>query len=219
MKRLGIFFFMAASLIWPLSEPARADPSESFDYWVLSLSWSPSWCHNNGDLSGSDAAAAQCATGAGKGFVVHGLWPQFDEGWPEYCDTAARNPTRRQSEAMEDLMSSSGLAFYQWRKHGKCSGLDGKDYYATTRRAAKTVVVPALLQGLDLDIQVPVSVIEDAFIEANPQMLRDGITVTCKNGFLAEVRICLDHNLTPRACSTEAARDCRASRMLMPALR
>lgn len=219
MKRLGILFLAAASLLGPLSGAALADTADRFDYWVLSLSWSPSWCEGDGDFSDNNSAAAQCTAGSGKGFIVHGLWPQYDEGWPEYCDSNARNPTRRQSEAMEDLMSSSGLAFYQWRKHGKCSGLDGAAYYATTRKAARAVAIPEILKDLDIDIQVPVSVIEDAFIEANPRMLRDGITVTCKNGSLAEVRICLDHDLDPRACSAEAARDCRASRMLMPALR
>lgn len=218
MKRLGILFLAMAALFWPVSTIAQTDRTGVFDYWVLSLSWSPSWCDIEGGSRG-DQANAQCATGAQKGFVVHGLWPQYEQGWPEFCDTAARNPTRRQSEAMQDLMTSGGLAFYQWRKHGKCSGLDGADYYRLTRKAAAAVTIPPVLKELDLDIQVPVAIIEDAFIEANPAMSRDGITVTCRAGSLAEVRICLDKDLTPRACSGVTARDCALPRMLMPALR
>lgn len=201
----------AALLLCLLAAPLRAAP---FDYWVLSLSWSPSWCADEGD-----AEDAQCAPGARRGFVVHGLWPQYDRGWPEHCTTTAAEPQRRDSAAMADLMGSGGLAYYQWRKHGRCSGLSGPDYFAATRAAADAVAMPEVFDAITRPLSVAVPVIEDAFIEANPGMVRDGITVTCKSGALAEVRICLDRDLTPRACAPDAARDCRNPRLEVPAIR
>lgn len=192
-----------------LALPLRA---EDFDYWVLSLSWSPSWCAQEGETGD-----AQCAPGAGRGFVVHGLWPQHETGWPEYCDTAARDPSRRDSAAMAGLLGSGGRAFYQWRKHGRCSGLSGPDYYAATRAAARAVAVPEVFSAIDRELRVTVPVIEDAFIEANPGLTRDGITVTCREGALREVRICLDRDLRLRDCAPDAAQDCRSVRMDLPA--
>lgn len=209
---------LLSCLILAAAGIARADPAGEFDYWVLSLSWSPSWCATEAG-SDSTGAQAQCAPGAGRGFVVHGLWPQYDHGWPEYCATTAPEPARRDSAAMAGLMGSGGLAFYQWRKHGRCSGLSGRDYYARTRAAAAAVEVPALFDAIDRPLRVPVAVIEDAFIEANPDLSRDGITVTCKSDALAEVRICLDRDLAPRRCAADAARDCSQPRMTLPPLR
>ncbi len=207
---------LLSCLTLALAGAARADAP--FDYWVLSLSWSPSWCAAEGD-SGSPGAQAQCGPGAGRGFVVHGLWPQYDQGWPEYCAATAPDPTRRDSAGMADLMGSGGLAFYQWRKHGRCSGLSGRDYYAETRAAAGAVSLPEVFDAIARPLRVPVAVIEDAFIETNPGMVRDGITVTCKSGALAEVRICLDRDLRPRRCAPDAARDCRSPQLDLPPIR
>ena len=209
---------LLSCLILALAGATRADPAGEFDYWVLSLSWKPSWCATLDD-DDDPGAEAQCAPGARRGFVVHGLWPQYHRGWPEYCTTTARDPSRRDSAAMADLMGSGGLAFYQWRKHGRCSGLSGRDYYAQTRAAAAAVAVPEIFAAIDRPLRVPVPVIEAAFIEANPGLLRDGITVTCKSGALSEVRICLDRDLAPRRCAPDAARDCSAARMDLPPLR
>lgn len=193
-----------------LAAPLRAG---DFDYWVLALSWSPSWCAQEGD-----ADDPQCAPGAGRGFAVHGLWPQHEVGWPEYCDGAGRDPSRRDSAGMADLLGSGGRAFYQWRKHGRCSGLSGPDYYAATRAAARAVTVPEVFSAITRDLRVAVPVIEDAFIEANPGLTRDGITVTCRAGALREVRICLDRDLNLRDCAPDAARDCTSARLGLPAL-
>lgn len=209
---------IAACLAFAISVmagPASADEEGDFDYWILSLSWSPEWCSREGDAAGGTAADRQCATGAGLGFVVHGLWPQYEEGWPEFCHTDAPPPSRRDSAAMADLMPSGDLAYYQWRKHGRCSGLSGQDYYAMTRKAAGAVQLPAILQQIDRAFRLPVTVIEDAFIEANPDMHPDGITVTCRSDVLHEVRICLDRDLSPRRCAPDAARDCSRPNLLV----
>jgi ribonuclease T2 len=191
-----------------ITAPAFAqDVAGRFDYYVLSLSWSPSWCSSESDRDD----AGQCATGRKLGFTVHGLWPQYEQGWPSDCRTTARNPSRQESGAMSDIMGSGGLAWYQWKKHGRCTGLPAEDYFALTRKAAQRIRVPETLAGLSRDVNLPAKAVEDAFIEANPGMQPQGITVTCRNKALQEVRICLTRDLEPRACATDSQRDCNGS--------
>jgi ribonuclease T2 len=91
-----------------LASPAFADGERAgdFDYYVLSLSWSPNWCALEGDAEDSP----QCDAARDLGWVLHGLWPQYDDGWPSFCRTAERDPTRRETAAMADIMGTSGLA-------------------------------------------------------------------------------------------------------------
>jgi len=214
MKRLiALAILLLSTAAASAQEPARHQGGE-FDYYVLSLSWSPSWCAQEGAEDG----AGQCDPGRRLGFVVHGLWPQYERGWPSDCRTDARDPSRRDTRQMADLMGSGGLAWYQWKKHGRCSGLSAADYFAVTREAAKSVHLPEVLQKLSRDVSLPAKVVEEAFLEANPGMTRDGITVTCRARALQEVRICLTRELSPRACAPDNRADCRGS-FSMPAPR
>ncbi|WP_017998704.1 ribonuclease T2 [Paracoccus sp. N5] len=202
---------LLAALLLPGPGHAQ-DVAGRFDYYLLSLSWSPSWCQAEGEADG------QCAPGRRIGFVVHGLWPQYERGWPQDCRSAARDPSQRETRAMADLMGSPGLAWYQWKKHGRCSGLPAGDYFALTREAARTITIPEPLRRLGRDVTLPATVVEDAFIAANPGLSRDAITVTCRDRALQEVRICLTRELEPRSCAPDARRDCSGS-FLMPAPR
>lgn len=182
-----------------------ATPARAFDYYVLSLSWSPTWCAQGGEGDQCDA---------GRGFVLHGLWPQNEQGWPEWCH-GGRDPARADSRAMEDLMPP-GLAWYQWKKHGRCSGLSGRDYLDTMRQGFQAVTIPQVFRDLRRDVRLPASVVEDAFIEANPALGPDAITVTCDAGMIDEVRICLTKDLTPRDCAPDTRRDCSLGDAQMP---
>lgn len=186
--------------------PAGADGERAgdFDYYVMALSWTPSWCAIEGDDRGSD----QCDPGQGFGFTLHGLWPQYEDGWPAFCPTLERNPSRSQTARMADLFGTSGLAWHQWTKHGVCSGLSAEDYFALSRLAYDSIERPELLRQLDREVHLPAEVIEEAFLEANPQLTGDMLTVTCRAGRVQEVRVCLTRSLEPRACAPDAARDC-----------
>ena len=85
---------------------------------------------------------------------------------------------------MVDIMGSSGLAWHQWKKHGSCSGLSAAEYFAKSREAYGTITQPKVLNRLDKLVRVPASVIEDAFVQANPFLERDMITITCKQGYI-----------------------------------
>ena len=208
---------MIAAVLAAIALPAAAQDrgphqAGAFDYYVLSLSWAPTWCATEGQ--GRDAA--QCAPRRRTGFVVHGLWPQYERGWPDYCATGERDPSRRESQTMEDVMGSGGLAWYQWQKHGRCSGLSAQGYYQAIRDAAEAVEIPPVLRMLPREVRLDASVIEDAFIETNPDLTRDGITISCSGERLQEVRICLTRDLEPRDCAPDSRRDCRAKMLMEP---
>jgi ribonuclease T2 len=210
MKRLVLV------LIW-LAGAASAEGERAgvFDYYVLSLSWTPSWCA----LEGDDRGSPQCDAGQGYGFTLHGLWPQYDEGWPSFCPTSERPPSRAMTGEMVDIMGSSGLAWHQWRKHGTCTGLSAEDYYRLSRLAYERVARPELLRRLDREVRLPAEVIEEAFLEENPAFADEMMTVTCRAGRVQEVRLCLTRELEPRDCGRDVARDCTLSEAIFPPMR
>ena len=194
---------------------ADGERAGDFDYYVMSLSWSPNWCAVTGDAR-SDP---QCDAGRGLSFTLHGLWPQNEDGYPSYCRTGVRDPSRGDTAAMADIMGGAGLAFYEWKKHGRCSGLEAKGYFGAARQAYKSVVIPEVFKRLNKDVELPASVVEDAFIEANPGLGRDMVTVTCDRGMIEEVRVCLTKDLEPRDCGADVVQDCRLESAVMDAVR
>lgn len=194
---------------------AEGERAGAFDYYVLSLSWSANWCARQGDARGDP----QCDAGRGLTFTLHGLWPQHETGWPSYCRTVERDPTRAETAAMADIMGGAGLAFYEWKKHGRCAGLSAPAYFATSRRAYDSVVIPPLFARISRDLELPAEVVEAAFLEANPGLTRDQITVTCDQGMIQEVRLCLTLDLEPRRCGPDVIRDCRLKDAVMEAVR
>ncbi len=207
MKFLPIVF----ALVFGAPAGAGGQRAGDFDYYVLALSWAPGWCATEGQ--GRDAA--QCRAGAGAHFVLHGLWPQYEEGWPSYCHTAEADPSRRQTAAMADIMGSDGAAWYQWKKHGRCAGLGAETYFAKAREAYEDVEIPQVFQRLDRDVELPAAAVEAAFLRANPALAPAGVTVTCKQGRIQEVRLCLSKDLAPRNCGEDVRRDCRMTDALM----
>lgn len=218
MRRLLTFLLLRviAGLLCATG-PAQADGERAgeFDYYVLSLSWNASWCAVEGDARGAD----QCDARHDLGFTLHGLWPQNERGWPEYCRTSARDPSPRESDGMADIMGSGGLAWYQWKKHGRCSGLSATDYFALARQAYRSIARPKIFRRLPRDMEIPATVVEEAFLEANPDLDADGVTITCGDGYVREARVCLARDLTPRACAPDSARDCTMRAARMPRMR
>mgnify|MGYP006278551507 FL=1 len=191
---------------------AQGDRAGDFDYYVMALSWSPSWCDIEGETEG------QCAPERDAGWLLHGLWPQHETGWPSHCPTTQPDPSRRMTRAVADIMGSAGLAWYQWQKHGRCAGLPAAEYFALSREAYGAVTRPDVFRRLGEDVRLPASVVEEAWLEANPELKADMLTVTCRDGYVQEVRICLTKGLVPRHCGADVVRDCTLERALLPAI-
>ena len=209
---------MRAFLIWliaTLPALAKDDVAGEFDYYVLALSWSPNWCAIEGDAKGSD----QCHPRHDHGWIMHGLWPQYHQGWPSFCPSIKRPPSRSMTADMRDIMGTPGLAWHQWRKHGVCSGLSAADYFDLSRQAYDSITRPAVLRKLDTTIRLPAKVIEDAFLQANPNLSADGLTITCRQGHIQEARICLSRTLDPVPCGRDVIKDCTASNALFAPIR
>lgn len=185
-----------------------------FDFYVLSLSWSPSWCAEN-DRAGK---TAQCGGDRTYGFIVHGLWPQNERGFPSFCPSrdSDRVPDAL-GRGLFDIIPSMGLIGHQWRKHGTCSGLDQRAYFSVLRAARERVRIPASLEAADARRQMSPAAIETALADANPGLNRQGVAVTCGGDRLDEIRICFTRNLAFRACSEIDRGGCRARDLTIPA--
>lgn len=212
VRKIGVL----AAVFLTLATAVRADGDRAgeFDYYVLALSWQPTWCAVEGDARG----APECRE-AGRGWSLHGLWPQFHRGWPAHCPTAKRPPNRAMTAEMVDIMGSSGLAWYQWKKHGSCTGLDAAEYYALSREAYDRVVRPEVFRKLKDPVKLPAKVVEDAFLKANPDWEPDMLTITCREGRIQEARLCLSKDLEPVPCGRDAVRDCRMTNALFAPVR
>ena len=116
-------------------------------------------------------------------------------------------------------MGTAGLAWHQWKKHGTCTDLSATDYYALSRRAYATVTRPSIFRKLDRPVKLPASVVEDAFLKENPALTRDSITITCRQGYIQEARICLSRDLNPVPCGREVIKDCTLKDAIFTPLR
>ncbi len=162
-------------------------------------------------------ARNQCDTGANLGFVVHGLWPQYEHGFPSDCGPAARFPSRIALESARGLYPSEGLARHEWQKHGTCSGKSPTDYFADVRRARDSVVIPSPFAApKEQKTWTPVDIAR-AFIAANPRLRPGMLGVACTGSVLQEVRICFSKDLRDfHACPEVSRQGCRVRGVSVP---
>ena len=215
--RVALFAFLLVAPVASAQDASSAAPGQ-FDFYVLSLSWSPSFCAAAAERGSGGGNSRQCGARP-YSFVVHGLWPQYDKGFPENCQRPAPRLDRRLVSAMLDLMPAPHLIFNEWDKHGTCSGLGAQAYFDTLRKARAAVNIPADYVDPKGPLTVSPGAIESAFVKANPALPPDGIAVACSGKWLSEVRLCLAKDLKFRACPEVARRSCRRDRLLMPPVR
>jgi ribonuclease T2 len=181
-----------------------------FDYYILTLSWAPDWCAQ----AGSNRNSRECATGNHTGFVVHGLWPQFEKGgFPDQCGVA-RPVAQDIVNRMLAYIPDAGLIQHEWRDHGTCSGLDAATYFDQVRRARDSVKIPDQFANMNDQMTVSPADVERQFEAANPAFNTGGFRVSCGDGQLNEVRICFTKDLKSRACSVAQA-ECRSGQLNM----
>jgi ribonuclease T2 len=196
-------------------EAGTLPTGKGFDFYVLSLSWSPSYC----EAEGEDANQQQCAAGRSYAFVVHGLWPQFEGGYPEDCATNEPNVPNETLRSLYDIMPSAGLIRYEWKKHGSCTNMAQDDYFKVLRAAREKTLIPAKFHRLLGYETVDPRQVERAFLESNQGLPAAGIAVTCDKRYLREVRICMTKNLAFRPCLEVDRRACRRPKAVMPPVR
>lgn len=162
----------------------HADPG-MFDCYALVLSWSPTHCLTQGRRRGDD----QCDTNRGADFVLHGLWPQYNFGWPEGCYRGKRPwiPTDV-IQKMEGIMPDKGVIIHEYRTHGTCSGLSPSAYFAAARKAYEKITIPSALDDPTTQRFLAPEKIEGEFLAANKWLRPDMIAVTCRHGNLFDVR-------------------------------
>src|SRR5215472_755625 len=194
------------------AQDARQNEPGNFDFYVLSLSWSPSFCDAQ-----DDRAQRQAECGARPySFVVHGLWPQYEKGFPEYCQVPAPRLNRGIVSSMLDLMPSPRLIFHEWDRHGTCSGLSARAFFDNVRKAHAVIKIPAEYLDLPEPLTVTPDQVQDAFIRSNPGMTKASIAISCDSKRLSEVRVCLSKDLQFRDCSEIGGRTCRRDTLVMP---
>jgi ribonuclease T2 len=194
---------------------AASAAAGDFDYYLLSLSWSPAYCLES-------PGAAQCNGPRRYGFIVHGLWPQGDPVSPEHCDVHRAVP-EAVVDSLADIMPARDLVYHEWSAHGTCSGLEPSQYFELLRRARSRIVVPDELIKPLATVSRPVDELRAAFLRVNPRFPPGSVIITCSgqdSPRLREVRVCLDRALSPRDCGDSALRGaCRARLLIVPPLR
>ena len=195
----------------------RAVPGR-FDYYALVLSWSPTYCSSN---EGEDDDQ-QCNRRDGRrfAFVLHGLWPQYERGYPSSC-RMSRRPFVPQStiDGMLDIMPSKRLVIHEYQKHGTCSGLDPQNYYGLARRLFTSIEIPDRFENPFESQLMDPGELRRAFLRANPQLDQSMIAVACQGGGrLREVRICFGKDGKPRGCgdNENQRRLCSTDRLFVP---
>lgn len=183
-----------------------------FDYYVLSLSWAPTFC---GDPKHRDAR--ECDVSRDTGFVIHGLWPQREnERSPEYCGNAPLDGAAL-SEAVA-LMPDEGLARHEWKAHGTCSGLSPAAYFETMKKARQAVQIPPPYAEPRRGLRTSPLTVERRFAQASHITQNGAIRVLCAGNKLAEVRVCFTRSMDARPCS-ESVGVCRTSTIFMDPVR
>jgi len=207
-----IRFLLLTLAVFAGSALARNDAPRGtagvFDYYVLSLSWSPEYCANS-----RRDDELQCARPYA--FVAHGLWPQNERGWPADCVSRERVSDSTINRLLP-IMPSKGLIIHEWRKHGTCSGLGADRYFAALERSYRAIRIPERYQRLPETLTVSARELRRDLLDANPSLKASGLVLQCSGRFLQEVRICLDRSLAARACGADLRDRCGERVVLRP---
>lgn len=214
---LVLLFFVGAFAVSICTADAKGERKGAvpgtFVFYVLALSWSPSFCQS----AGADRSPEQCKKGGKKGFVLHGLWPQDEEGYPSMCTPSETNLSKYDLEAGAGLYPEPWLVKYQWRRHGTCSGEAPDQYFQLVKTALEKVRIPDGLRNVDEARAVIPADVERQFGDANPGLMVDMISVSCRDKLMQDVRICFSRDLKAfRQCPQVDRAGCKAGSVSLP---
>jgi ribonuclease T2 len=188
----------AAAPITPDADAKVGDQPGKFDFYVLSLSWSPDYCATSGSND-----PQECSIGRKLGFVLHGLWPQYNKGYPSDCSNV-RLPSEMKSK-FAGLYPNTSLFDHEWDKHGTCSGLTPEQYLTLSKRIKDSVVIPDAYRSPEQPFRVTASRLASDFVSTNPQLSPSSLAAYCSGSgrFLQELDVCFSPEGKPTACSAE----------------
>ena len=193
--------FVAVAQTAPSASPPVA--TTQFDYYVMTLSWAPGFC----DLGGKETSSPECAEGSGDGFVVHGLWPERNDGsYPENCPS---RPGFTTDAAWQGVIPTRDLATHEWQTHGTCTPYSADDFFKLVRKAYQSVKIPSALAHTTQQTMQPPDEIIQSFARINTGLPAGSIVLSCGRNYLTAIEVCFDRDLNPRACS--GLRTCRAN--------
>ncbi len=173
--------------------PAKQTRSTaSFDYYLLSFSWSPAFCRTH------QGKSTQCQHLPRYRFVLHGLWPnKIHDANPESCSSQRIDDTIIQD--MLSIMPDKNLIQHEWQKHGTCSGLTPEKYFNLAKQAYNTIQFPDFFYS-NQPIVKRNDEIKQALVQKNPTLRYDSIKTLNYKKQLTEIRICLDKHLHSIQC-------------------
>lgn len=189
------------------NQPPSDTATSDFDYFLLTLSWAPEFCASNPN----GRSSAECDPNKHMGLVVHGLWPQYDNGkWPESC---ASTPPVASSivNHMMPIMPGKQLIQHEWAKHGTCSGLSVQDYFGAVEKLYNRLQVPDDFKKPADSAQTKAADIEEKFAAAN-NAPKTAFRVSCPQNEFSAVEVCLSKDLKYQACPS-TLKECRASKI------
>jgi ribonuclease T2 len=203
----------------PLADPPPTiasvpDSMSDFDYFVLALSWSPDYCAANGS---SDPQ--QCSIGKKLGFVLHGLWPQYKQGYPSNCSTQ-KMPAAAKTQ-FAGLYPNESLFDHEWEKHGTCTGLPPTGYLTLTRQIKTSVNIPNAFRSPEQPFRINVNQLKQEFVQQNPGYAETNLEVNCSSSgrYLKELYVCFSREGQPAACGAdvhkEALKSCQKADFLV----
>ncbi len=204
---------------WAVAPALSRSNDRIFDYFTLSLSWSPTYCSSKSGRKDRN----QCQSGRRYAFVVHGLWPQYENGWPQYCKTNHYWVGRGQIKRMLDIMPSKRLIIHEWKKHGTCSRLGQKEYFKLVRTLYKKILTPARYIAPSRPLLITPETLISDFIKTNKGLKASMLSVQCGNSRnrarLSELRICFSKKGQLIDCGANERRKCRAKTLVLPPVR
>ncbi|THA11094.1 ribonuclease T2 family protein [Rodentibacter pneumotropicus] len=119
-------------------DPIGQNANASVDYYMLVLSWSPSFCASQREKYGNQlpsSAQYQCENNRTFGWVVHGLWPQNAKArsvaeHPRFCQGDLPVLPKSIVEPYLTLSPGAKLLQGEWEKHGSCAFNSAEQYFA-----------------------------------------------------------------------------------------
>jgi ribonuclease T2 len=181
IHRLVLTIACLAALAPAEAKRPRNQPQPGqFDYYTVAHSWSPAYCATaRGD-------SEQCDSGRQLGFVLHGLWPQYENGYPQSCSNERLPEQARAKYA--PLYPSAKLVGHEWSKHGTCSGLDPAAYFALSGKLKEQLVIPEPFVRPREPVRTTYNDMVKAFRRANPGMPINSVLPYCGAALLRRGR-------------------------------